>query len=62
MAKIVDYQLFAAAEHETLGFILVVVDDTWVRKLNETVMINTSLAPSELLDHLQNIMWWPPCP
>ena len=32
-AKILDYQFFAAAKRETGDFIIAVVDDTWVRKL-----------------------------
>ena len=31
MAKIADYQLFAAAKHKTHDFILAIIEDTWVR-------------------------------
>ena len=51
-SEIADYQLFAAAEWETREFILVVVDDTWVRKLREPVTLYTAVAPSEILDYL----------
>ena len=40
-AKIADYQIFAAAKHETLYFILAFVEDTWVHKLREPVTLYT---------------------
>ena len=43
MAKISDYQLFAAAERETREFILAVVDETWVRKLCDPVTLYTAV-------------------
>ena len=52
-AKITDYELFAAAERETRNFILAVVEDTWVRKLREPVMLYTAISPYEILAHLQ---------
>ena len=60
-AKIADYELLAAAEHETRDFILTVVDDTWVHELREPFTFYTDVAPSELLNHLKN-MRQHPCP
>ena len=54
-AKIADYLLFAAAKRETCDFILVVVEDTWVCKLCESVTFYTSVVSSELLYHLQTL-------
>ena len=34
-------------------FILVVVEDTWVHKLRESITLYTAVLPSELLSHLQ---------
>ena len=44
-AKIVDYQLFAAANRETGDFILAVMDDTWVHKLRDPITFYTATAP-----------------
>ena len=54
-AKIAYYLIFATAKRETRDFILAVVDNTWVRKLREPVTLYTDVAPSKLLDHLQNL-------
>ena len=54
-AKIVDYQIFIAAKCETRNFILVVVNNIWVRKLRESVTFYTSIVPLELLYHLQKL-------
>ena len=55
MAKIADCLLFATAKHETCDFILVVVEDTWVCELRETVTFYTVVAPSKILDHYQTL-------
>ena len=55
MEKNVDCQLFAADERETRGFILLVLEDTWVRELCEPVAFYTAVAPSEILNHLQKL-------
>ena len=54
-SKIADYLLFAAAEYENRDFILVVMENTWVRELREPVMFSTDTAQSKLLDHLQTL-------
>ena len=54
-AKIVDCLLFAVAECETRDFILMVVEDTWLRKLCDPVTLYTTVVPYELLDHLQTL-------
>ena len=52
-AKIVDYQLFAAAKRETDNLIPAVIEDTWVCELCDPVTLYTSVSPSGLLAHLQ---------
>ena len=52
-AKIVDYQLFAAAKRETRDFIPAVIKDTWVCELCDPVTLYTAVSLSGLLSHLQ---------
>ena len=52
-AKIVDFQLFAASECETQYFILVIIEDTWVRKLCEPVTFYTAVSTAVILSHLK---------
>ena len=50
-----DDQIFIAAKWESRNFILVVVNNIWVRKLRESVMFYTSIVPLELLYHLKKL-------
>ena len=54
MAKIADYQLFAAAEREKRYFILAVIEDNWFREFRDTVTLYTDVSPSKHLAHLQD--------
>ena len=54
-AKKEDYRLSAAAESETIKFILAVVEDTWVRNLRDPDPFYTAVKPGDLLKHLQSI-------
>ena len=54
-AKKEDYRLFAAAERDSTKFILVVVEDTWVRKLRDPNLFYTAVKPRALLAHLQTL-------
>ena len=49
------YRLFSAAERESSKFILVVVEDTWVRKLRDPDLFYTAVKPRALLAHLQKL-------
>ena len=49
------YILFAAAERDSSKFILVVVEDTWVRELRDPDIFYTAVKPRALLAHLQSI-------
>ena len=44
---------YETARQETAQFILVIVDDTWVRELRDTKTLYTKFAPKALLSHLQ---------
>ena len=50
-----DYRVFAAAERESRKFILVVVEDTRVRKLRDPDLFYTAVKPLALLAHLQTL-------
>ena len=44
---------YDTAQQETEQFILVIVDDTWVREIQNTETLYTKVAPKVLLSHLQ---------
>ena len=48
-----NYQLFAAAETESIKFILAVVKDMWVCELRDPDLFYTAVKPQSLLFHLQ---------
>ena len=52
-AKRADRATYETARRETAQFIFAVVEDTWVRELQDTETLYTNVAPKELLAHLQ---------
>ena len=52
-AKHADRATYETARQETAQFVLAVVDDTWVRELQDADSINTKVSSKDLFSHLQ---------
>ena len=52
-AKCANRTTYKTAQRETAQFILIIVDNTWVRELSDTETLYTNVAPKALLAHLQ---------
>ena len=52
-ARRVDQSTYETARRETVHFILRVVEDTWVRELQDAVKFYTDVEPWALITHLQ---------
>ena len=54
-AKSANHSTYGTTQRETPQFILAVVEDTWVRELQDTETLYTDVAQNALLAHLQAI-------
>ena len=52
-AKLVDFNVHAAAEHGCHAFIKAVVEDTWIAELKHATTFYVGVKASTVLDHLQ---------